>query len=183
MSDDLIAAHRDTPKLMPYLHLPFQAGSDRILAAMNRKHTAARLSRPRRAASAPRAPTSPSRPTSSSAFPARPRPNSRRRSSIVARGRLRPGLLVQVQPASGHAGREHGRPGPRRGQDRAAGAPASAARRASSRRSTPSCVGRTLPVLFERPAAAPGQLIGRSPYLQSVHAEAPPDAGRPHRSG
>ncbi len=41
MSDDLIAAHRDEPKLMPYLHLPFQAGADRILAAMNRKHTAA----------------------------------------------------------------------------------------------------------------------------------------------
>ena len=41
MGDDLIAAHRDQPKLMPYLHLPFQAGADRILAAMNRKHTAA----------------------------------------------------------------------------------------------------------------------------------------------
>ena len=40
MSDDLIAAHRDEPKLMPYLHLPFQAGADRMLAAMNRKHTA-----------------------------------------------------------------------------------------------------------------------------------------------
>jgi tRNA-2-methylthio-N6-dimethylallyladenosine synthase len=41
MSDDLIAAHRDVPVLMPYLHLPFQAGADRILAAMNRRHTAA----------------------------------------------------------------------------------------------------------------------------------------------
>ncbi|MCW1918424.1 tRNA (N6-isopentenyl adenosine(37)-C2)-methylthiotransferase MiaB [Rhodobacter sp. KR11] len=40
MTDDLIAAHRDQPKLMPYLHLPVQAGSDRILKAMNRKHTA-----------------------------------------------------------------------------------------------------------------------------------------------
>ena len=40
MQDDLIDAHRHMPKLMPYLHLPFQAGSDRILAAMNRKHTA-----------------------------------------------------------------------------------------------------------------------------------------------
>ena len=40
MGDDLIAAHRDCAKLMPFLHLPFQAGSDRILAAMNRKHTA-----------------------------------------------------------------------------------------------------------------------------------------------
>jgi len=40
MSDDLIAAHRDEAKLMPYLHLPVQAGSDRVLKAMNRKHTA-----------------------------------------------------------------------------------------------------------------------------------------------
>ncbi|AMJ62191.1 tRNA (N6-isopentenyl adenosine(37)-C2)-methylthiotransferase MiaB [Bosea sp. PAMC 26642] len=40
MGDDLIAAHRDLPQLMPFLHLPVQAGSDRILAAMNRKHTA-----------------------------------------------------------------------------------------------------------------------------------------------
>lgn len=39
MDDELIAAHRDLPALMPYLHLPVQAGSDRILAAMNRKHT------------------------------------------------------------------------------------------------------------------------------------------------
>ncbi|MFN3955569.1 MAG: tRNA (N6-isopentenyl adenosine(37)-C2)-methylthiotransferase MiaB [Pararhodobacter sp.] len=41
MSDDLIAAHGDEAKLMPYLHLPVQSGSDRILKAMNRKHTAA----------------------------------------------------------------------------------------------------------------------------------------------
>ncbi|MFD0916951.1 tRNA (N6-isopentenyl adenosine(37)-C2)-methylthiotransferase MiaB [Pseudahrensia aquimaris] len=41
MSDDLIEAHRDLDVLMPYLHLPVQAGSDKILKAMNRKHTAA----------------------------------------------------------------------------------------------------------------------------------------------
>ena len=41
MADDLIAAHRDEAKLMPFLHLPFQSGADRILAAMNRKHTGA----------------------------------------------------------------------------------------------------------------------------------------------
>lgn len=40
MDDALIAAHRDLPELMPYLHLPVQSGSDRILAAMNRKHGA-----------------------------------------------------------------------------------------------------------------------------------------------
>jgi tRNA A37 methylthiotransferase MiaB len=41
MDDDLIQAHRDLPQLMPYLHLPVQSGSDRMLAAMNRQHTAA----------------------------------------------------------------------------------------------------------------------------------------------
>ena len=41
MDAALIAAHGDNSKLMPYLHLPVQAGSDRILKAMNRKHTAA----------------------------------------------------------------------------------------------------------------------------------------------
>ncbi|WP_172292973.1 tRNA (N6-isopentenyl adenosine(37)-C2)-methylthiotransferase MiaB [Pseudoruegeria sp. HB172150] len=40
MDDDLIAAHGDCAKLMPYLHLPVQSGSDRVLKAMNRKHTA-----------------------------------------------------------------------------------------------------------------------------------------------
>ncbi len=40
MADDLIAAHGSQPKLMPYLHLPVQSGSDRVLKAMNRKHTA-----------------------------------------------------------------------------------------------------------------------------------------------
>ena len=41
MTDELIAAHRDIDKLMPYLHLPVQSGSDRILKAMNRRHTRA----------------------------------------------------------------------------------------------------------------------------------------------
>jgi tRNA-2-methylthio-N6-dimethylallyladenosine synthase len=41
MDDALINAHRDLPELMPYLHLPVQSGSDRILKAMNRRHSAA----------------------------------------------------------------------------------------------------------------------------------------------
>ena len=39
VDDELIAAHRDVPQLMPFLHLPVQSGSDAILAAMNRRHT------------------------------------------------------------------------------------------------------------------------------------------------
>ena len=55
MGDDLIAAHGEIDKLMPYLHLPVQSGSDRILAAMNRQHTredylASCRAHPRRAA-------------------------------------------------------------------------------------------------------------------------------------
>jgi tRNA-2-methylthio-N6-dimethylallyladenosine synthase len=38
------------------------------------------------------------------------------------------------------------------------------------------CVGRTLPVLFEKPGRRPGQLVGRSPYLQAVHAEVAPES-------
>ena len=41
MADDLVEAHRDVEKLVPFLHLPAQSGSDRILKAMNRQHTAA----------------------------------------------------------------------------------------------------------------------------------------------
>ena len=39
VDDSLITAHRDLPALMPFVHLPVQSGSDRILSAMNRKHT------------------------------------------------------------------------------------------------------------------------------------------------
>jgi ribosomal protein S12 methylthiotransferase len=45
MGDDLLEAHRDIPALMPYLHLPVQSGSDRILDAMNRKHAAIEYTR------------------------------------------------------------------------------------------------------------------------------------------
>jgi tRNA-2-methylthio-N6-dimethylallyladenosine synthase len=44
MDDELIETHGALPKLMPFLHLPVQSGSDKILEAMNRKHTARRLS-------------------------------------------------------------------------------------------------------------------------------------------
>ena len=45
VDEELIAAHHDVPQLMPFLHLPVQSGSDRILAAMNRRHTVAEYRR------------------------------------------------------------------------------------------------------------------------------------------
>ena len=132
MDDDLIAAHRDLPTLMPYLHLPVQAGSDRILKAMNRKHTAAdylRLIERIRAA----------RPDIAMSgdfivgFPGETRRRFRGDAGARARGRLRAGLLVQILAAPRHAGRRHEGPGRRSGEGRAAAAPAGAAQRAAER--------------------------------------------------
>ncbi len=79
MADDLIAAHGDEPKLMPFLHLPVQSGSDRVLKAMNRRHTRRDATCGWSSASARPGPTWRSRAISSSASPARPRPTSARR--------------------------------------------------------------------------------------------------------
>ena len=113
MTDDLIDAHRDEAKLMPFLHLPFQSGADRILAAMNRKHTGAeylalvdriRAARPdialvdrhhRR-------------------LPRRDRCRVRGHSRNDGACRLRPGLQLQVQSAAGHARREAWSSSPKR---------------------------------------------------------------------
>ena len=83
MNDALIAAHGEVEKLMPYLHLPVQSGSDRILKAMNRSHTAETYLRTigEDARRPPRHRACPA--TSSSASRARPRRISRRRCSIV----------------------------------------------------------------------------------------------------
>ena len=76
MDEELIALFGDEPKLMPYLHLPFQSGSDRILKAMNRRHTADEYETGRSARCAPRGPTSRCPPTLLWAFPERPTPSS-----------------------------------------------------------------------------------------------------------
>ena len=83
MDDDLIAAHGEVEKLMPFLHLPVQAGSDRVLRAMNRIGVATRWKATSSCStvSAPRGPIWRSAAISSSAFPARPRPSSPRRSA------------------------------------------------------------------------------------------------------
>ena len=102
MRDDLIAAHGEVEKLMPFLHLPVQAGSDRVLRAMNRRHRArdylAVIARVQ-----PRGRTSRYRATSSSASPARPRPIFRQRSTWWLRSATRRPIPLPTRRAR-HAG-------------------------------------------------------------------------------
>ena len=170
MTEDLIGAHRDEAKLMPYLHLPFQAGADRILAAMNRKHTAAdylslvariRAARPDMALST----------DIIVGFPGETETDFAATLAIVA----------QVGFAQAYAFKFSPRPGTPaatlRGQveesvkiDRLQRLQDLLGRQQTAFNSA--CVGRTLPVLFAAEGRHPGQLVGRSPYLQAVHAKA-----------
>jgi tRNA-2-methylthio-N6-dimethylallyladenosine synthase len=172
MSEDLIAAHRDEPKLMPYLHLPFQAGSDRILAAMNRKHTRAeylaligcvRAARPDIALST----------DVIVGFPG----------ETDADFELTLSVLEEVGFAQAYAFKYSPRPGtPAAGMDEQLPDEVKDSRlqrvlAAVDRSQTAfnsACVGRAVPVLLERPGRHPGQLVGRSPYMQVVHLSAPP---------
>jgi tRNA-2-methylthio-N6-dimethylallyladenosine synthase len=171
MDEALIAAHGDLPALMPYLHLPVQSGSDRILKAMNRGHTAEnylRLVEKIRAA----------RPDIALScdfivgFP------GERDADFDATLQL----IREVGYASAFSFKYSRRPG----------TPASAlpgqideavkderlarlqalinTQQAAFNAAT---TGATLAVLFEKIGRNPGQIVGRSPYLQSVHCLGP----------
>jgi tRNA-2-methylthio-N6-dimethylallyladenosine synthase len=171
MSDDLIAAHRDVPQLMPFLHLPVQSGSDRVLAAMNRKHTAAdylRLVERLRAAR-------PDLALSSDFIVGHP-------GETDADFRATLDLVGQVGFAQAFSFKYSPRPG-----TPAAGAPGQvpddvkdtrlqellALLREQQAAFNRGSEGLTLPVLFTGPGRKPGQLSGRTPYLQPVHVSAP----------
>ena len=166
MGDDLIAAHRDVAELMPYLHLPVQSGSDRLLRAMNRAHTRAsylrtldrlRAARPDIALSG----------DFIVGFPGETDADFAATLSIVAEVGYAQAYSFKYSPrpgtpAAGLAGQV---PEPvkdaRLAELQAAiGTSALAFNRAS--------VGRRCDVLLDRPGRRPGQLIGKSPWLQSV---------------
>ncbi len=170
MSDDLIAAHRDLPSLMPYLHLPFQAGSDRILTAMNRKHSATdylrlvdriRASRPDIALST----------DIIVGFPGE--------SDEDFKATLR--LVQDIGYAQAYSFKYSARPGtPAASMENQVPEPVKVERLAElqsllgAQQSAfnAACVGKTLDILLDRKGKKPGQLVGRSPYLQAVHVEA-----------
>jgi tRNA-2-methylthio-N6-dimethylallyladenosine synthase len=172
MDDELIAAHGDTEKLMPHLHLPVQSGSDTILARMNRKHKVdmylgiiekLRSARPDIAFTS----------DFIVGFPGE--------TDIDFAATLK--LIETVGYAQSFSFTYSPRPGTPASVDekqvpeeikneRLAALQALILRcQASFNRST---VGKTMPVLLDRAGKLSGQLLGKSPYLQSVHVQ---DAG------
>lgn len=169
MSDDLIAAHGDIPALMPYLHLPFQAGSDRVLAAMNRKHRRAdylrlvdkiRCARPDIALST----------DIIAGFPGETEEDFGQTLDVVR----------EVGFAQAYSFKYSSRPGtPAALREDQVPEDVKSDRlrvlqelmRRQQAEFNASCVGRSLPVLFEKEGRKPGQLVGRSPYMQAVHVD------------
>ena len=169
MSDDLIAAHGQEPKLMPYLHLPVQSGSDRILKAMNRRHTAEnyiRLVERIRAA----------------------------RPDIMMSGDFIVGfpgetdadfeatleLVREVKYGMAYSFRYSARPGTPAAERPEVAAEIADARlqmlqaliARQQREAQEAMVGRKVSVLFEKPGRLAGQLVGKSDYLHAVHVTA-----------
>ena len=171
MDDDLIAAHRDVPALMPFLHLPVQSGSDRILAKMNRRHTAAEYLAVIERLHAAR----PDIALSSDfivGFPGETEKDFQATQELVRTVGFAHAYSFKYSP----------RPGtPAAGAADAVPEAVKAERLArlqdtileGQTRFNQASVGRVVPVLFDRAGSRHGQLHGRSPHMQSVHALAP----------
>jgi tRNA-2-methylthio-N6-dimethylallyladenosine synthase len=170
MSDDLIAAHGECAKLMPYLHLPVQSGSDRILKAMNRKHTAEtylnvierlRSARPDLALSG----------DFIVGFPGETEDDFRATLDLVE----------AVGYAQAYSFKYSARPGTPAAEKPAVDPDIASERltrlqtllTAQQRAAQEVMVGRETDVLFEKAGRLPGQVVGKSGHLMAVHAEAP----------
>jgi len=171
MDDELIAVHRDLPQVMPFLHLPVQSGSDRILAAMNRQHTADDY---RRIIDRLRA-ARPDIALSSDFIVGFPGESDQDFADTIK-------LVEEIGFAQAYSFKYSPRPGtPASGmtgqvpeavkEERLA--QLQAALQVQSTRFNQSCVGRSFDVVLDRPGRRDGQLIGRSPYMQSVFVTAP----------
>jgi len=175
MTDDLIAAHADEPKLMPFLHLPVQAGSDRVLKAMNRRHTAegyVRLIERIRAA----------RPDIAlsgdfiTGFPGETEADFEATMALVRAVRYAQAYSFKYSPRPGTPAAEAEQVPEEAKADRLARLQALLNEQQAA--FLQAQVGRTLPVLVERPGRKAGQMVGRSPHLQAVHLEAGADMAR-----
>jgi tRNA-2-methylthio-N6-dimethylallyladenosine synthase len=180
MDVDLIAAHRELPALMPYVHLPVQSGSDRILTAMNRKHTRknyldtiARF----RAGRADLAFTS----DFIVGFPGETESDFRDTLALVDEVGYAGAFSFSYSPRPGTPAADmEERVPPDVKSERLQRLQAAITR--NQRRFNAGFAGRTVDVLLEKPGKLPGQLVGRSPYLQTVQVMAPVECiGSVHR--
>ena len=169
MADDLIAAHADEPKLMPYLHLPVQAGSDRVLKAMNRRHTAAeyvrligriRAARPDIAISG----------DFIAGFPGETEADFDETLALVREVRYAQAYAFRYSPRPGTPAAGAGQVPEAVRAERLARLQALLGEQQAAFQAAQ--LGRKLPVLLEKPGRRPGQMVGRSPYLQAVHVDA-----------
>ncbi len=172
MDDDLIAAHGDLPELMPYLHLPVQSGSDRILAAMNRRHTADDYVRLIDRIKAVR----PDLALSGDfivGFPGESDADFEATLDLVRTVGYASCFTFKYSPRPGTpAATETDQVPEAVKTERLARLQALIdAQEAAFLRSR---VGMTVPVLFEKAGRREGQLVGRSPWLNAVHVDADP---------
>ncbi|MDE0407578.1 MAG: tRNA (N6-isopentenyl adenosine(37)-C2)-methylthiotransferase MiaB [Alphaproteobacteria bacterium] len=170
MTDDLVEAHGAVPALMPFLHLPVQAGSDRVLERMNRKHRASDYRRTIERLRAAR----PDIALASDFIVGFPGESERDFEQTLA-------LVRDVGYAQAYSFKFSARPGTPAAADPLQVPEAAKGERLARLQEllngqqqafNRGCVGKRLPVLFERPGKRDGQLVGRSPYMQAVHAEA-----------
>ena len=170
MDDSLIEAHRDLPKLMPYLHLPVQAGSDRILKAMNRRHTAAeyialieriRAVQPELAISG----------DFIVGFPGETDEDFEDTMRLVE-------AIGYAQAFSFKYSTRPGTPGAEMDDHVEEAVKAERLERLQALlfrqqgEFAAGCVGKEIDLLLEKPGRRPGQLVGRSPWLQPVNIDA-----------
>jgi tRNA-2-methylthio-N6-dimethylallyladenosine synthase len=169
MTDELFDAHRELPELMPYLHLPVQSGSDRILAAMNRRHTAAsylelvariRAARPDIALSG----------DFIVGFPGETEEDFTATLRIAEAAGYASAFTFKYSPRPGTPAAQMAEQVPEAVKVERL-ARLNAQIMSQTRTFAESCVGRVLPVLIDKRGRNPGQLGGRSPYLQAVHMD------------
>ena len=169
MDDGLIAAHRDVDALMPFLHLPVQSGSDRVLGAMNRRHTVDDYRRVVDRLRAARGDLA----LSSDFIVGHPGEDEEDFAATLR-------LVREIGFAQAYSFKYSPRPGTpaadRPQVDDAVKSARLAALQdllnAQQRTFNDATVGCRVEVLLERPGRRPGQLVGRSPYMQAVHVDA-----------
>jgi tRNA-2-methylthio-N6-dimethylallyladenosine synthase len=170
MDDGLIAAHRDLPPLMPQLHLPVQSGSDRVLDAMNRRHTRAdylRVIERLRAARADLAFSS----DFIVGFPGETDADFADTLRLVAEVGYASAFSFKYSPRPGTPAAEMAQLSEAVKDERLQRLQHEIDRHQAA--FIARCDGVTFDVLFEKPGKKPGQIVGRSPYLQPVQVIAP----------